>query len=207
MSVLTIEILRLATGPDALVFSSDVQHLAGRAAVDQAFARLARNGKLLRVTRGVYVALVKGRFGPRHPSVEQFIRSIASRSGETVVPHPAAAANALGLSRHVPVRMVFVTSGRSRRLMFFSSAVELVHAPHWQLALGARPAGAAVRALAWLGSNAARRALVEIRRTFPPAEWRALISARAGLPPWMAKAIGEANELSRATHLRQRVRG
>jgi len=168
-------------------------HLASRAAVDQALSRLAREGRLIRVTRGAYVAPVVGRFGSRPPSPERTVRSLAKRNGEMVVAHGAAAANALGLTTQVPAREVFVTSGPSRRFVFGSRVVEVKHAPRWQFALGERPAGAAVRALAWLGPKHVHESLVSIRKQFAAAEWRALNSSRSALPTWMAQAIGEAN--------------
>ena len=33
---------------------------------------------------------------------------------------------------------------------------------------------------------------VALRRTLPSTEWQALTAGRAGLPSWMARAIGEA---------------
>jgi hypothetical protein len=61
--------------------------------------------------------------------------------GETIVSNGAAAANALGLTTQVPVRSVYLTSGRSRKMHLGKQVVELRHAPRWQLALANRPAG------------------------------------------------------------------
>jgi hypothetical protein len=55
------------------------------------------------------------------------------KRGEIVVGNGAAAANALGLTTQVPVREVFLTSGRSRKLKLGAQTVELQHAPPWQL--------------------------------------------------------------------------
>lgn len=166
-------------------------HLGSRAAVDQAFSRLTREGKLLRIARGSYAMPVSSRFGTRAPAPEKVIESLAARSGETVVPHGAAAANALGLTQQVPIREAYVTSGRTRRLKLGKVEVTLKHAPRWMLALGTGPAGAAVRALAWMGAPHARESLVTLRRTLPQAEWETLTAHRAALPSWMARAIGE----------------
>ena len=51
--------------------------------------------------------------------------------------------------------------------------------------------GMFVRALAWMGPAHVRESLAALRRTLPPAQWQALASGRAGLPSWMARAIGE----------------
>ena len=57
----------------------------------------------------------------------------------------------LGLTTQVPVRSVYLTSWRSRKMHLCEQVVELRHAPRWQLAPANRPAGQAVRALACLG--------------------------------------------------------
>ncbi|UYK83205.1 DUF6088 family protein [Xanthomonas sacchari] len=166
-------------------------HLGSRAAIDQAFSRLAKEGKLLRVARGTYVAPVPSQFGARPPAPEKVVKSIAEQSGDMVASHGASAANLLGLTRQVPAEEVFLTSGRSKKLQLGRSQVLVKHAPQWMLALGSSPAGAAIRALAWIGPAHAGKALVALRRTLPPPEWHALTSSRAILPSWMAQAIGK----------------
>ena len=166
-------------------------HLGGRAAVDQALSRLTKEGKLLRVSRGTYVAPVSSRFGTRAPAPEKVVEALAAQSGEVVTPHGASAANALGLTQQVPIREVYLTSGRTRKLKLGRSEVMVKHVPRWMLALGTGPAGAAVRALAWMGPTHIGESLATLHRTLPASEWRALASARAALPSWMARAIGE----------------
>lgn len=104
-------------------------HLGSRAAVDQAFSRLAREDKLLRVARGTYVAPVVSRFGSRAPAPEKVVRSLAKRSGEIVVPHGANSANALGLTQQVPIKEVYLTSGRTRKLKLGKGEILVKHAP------------------------------------------------------------------------------
>lgn len=165
-------------------------HLGSRAAIDQAFSRLTLAGKLLRVGRGTYVSPIFSRFGTRAPAPAKVVESLAALSGEIVVPHGATAANALGLTRQVPIREAYVTSGRTRKLKLGQSGVLVKHVPRWMLALGTGPAGAAVRALAWMGPEHVGKSLVTLRRTLPSSEWSALASSRAALPSWMAQAIG-----------------
>ncbi len=166
-------------------------HLGSRAAVDQALSRLTKAGQLLRVARGTYVTPVSSRFGTRAPAPEKVVASLAARSGETVAPHGAAAANALGLTQQVPIREVYFTSGRTQKLRLGESDILVRHAPRWMLALGNGQAGAAVRALAWMGPTHVQESLAALHLTLPAAEWQALASTRAALPSWMARAIGE----------------
>jgi hypothetical protein len=179
--------------PEGAVLSAKLLLQFGeRAAVDQALSRLHRQGLLYRVARGTYVRPVEGKFGTRPPAPEKVVEAMAIATGETVASNGAAAANALGLTTQVPARAVYVTAGASRVLHLGKQSVEFRHAPHWQLAMASRPAGAAIRALAWLGEAQAPRALEQLRLTLPHPEWRALSEVRRTLPIWMAKAVSEA---------------
>lgn len=165
-------------------------HLASRAAVDQAFSRLAKGGELMRVSRGLYVAPVTGRFGKRAPATEKVISAIASKSHQVIALSGARAANTLGLTRQVSIREVFVTSGRPRILQLGKAQVRIEHAPQWQVTLGATIPGDAVRALAWLGEPHVQEAVAKLRACLSSSDWQILISHRSSLPSWMAEAIG-----------------
>lgn len=71
----------------------------------QTLSRLAARGELIRAGRGIYMRPVQRCFGPRSPSAEQAIEALAVQRGETIVPSRAAAANALGLTTQVPVKV------------------------------------------------------------------------------------------------------
>lgn len=174
-----------------LLSPKEFLHLGSRAAIDQTLSRLTREGKLLRVGRGTYSLPVQGRFGIRPPSTESVMEAIELAKGEMVVASGAAEANALGLTTQVPAREVYLTSGPSRRLKLGNREVELRHGNRWQMLLGKRLAGQAVRALIWLGPEQAPLVLGALRSKLPAREWEAIRQARAELPSWMAKAIGE----------------
>lgn len=70
--------------------------------------------------------------------------------------------------------------------------VEFRHAPRWQLALADRPAGEAVRALAWLGPEQAEPALKKLKRTPPPNTFEEFVSAAPQFPAWLAQSVGKA---------------
>ncbi len=164
-------------------------HLGRRAAVDQALSRLARRGHLLRAGRGLYLRPVETRFGMSNPSVELTLQAIETETGEIITPHGAAAANMLGLTTQVPVRAVYLTSGRSRRLALGAQTIELQHAPRWQLALAGRPAGDVIRALAWLGPRRSATLAPQIGRALSARSLQELSTARGRLPTWMAEQV------------------
>jgi hypothetical protein len=174
-----------------LLSPKEFLHLGSRAAVDQTLTRLTKEGQLLRVGRGAYALPVQGRFGARPPSTESVVEAIEATSGEVVVPSGAAEANALGLTTQVPTREVYLTSGPSRRLHLGSREIELKHGTRWQMFMGKRPAGKAIRALLWLGPEQASLALQTLRSKLEVQEWEAMRSARSVLPSWMARAVSE----------------
>ena len=73
MKTLPETILRRARSlcEGGVLLPKEFLHLGSRAAVDQAFSRLTKEGKLIRVARGTYVAPVSSRFGSRAPAPEK----------------------------------------------------------------------------------------------------------------------------------------
>lgn len=194
MQRLTSQILSSAEHlPEGTALSAkSLLHLGSRAAVDQALSRLHKRGELIRAGRGVYLKAIKSRFGARPPTVEQAVEAVAHQRGEVIVSSGAAAANALGLTTQVPVRFIYLTSGRSRTMNVGNQKVELKHVPRWQLSLANRPAGLAVRALAWLGPERAEEALSNIRRKLAPEAFSELVAAAPQLPTWLARSVAKA---------------
>jgi hypothetical protein len=172
--------------------AKELLHLGSRVAVDQALSRLSRRGELMRVGRGLYVRPIESRFGSYAPPAEKVVEEIARLRGETVVAHGAAAANALGLTTQVPMKVIYLTSGPSRRLKLGAQFVELKHAPRWQLAMAGQPAGEAVRALAWLGPSRASQALTFLKSKLPAQVLAEIAQSRATLPEWLAKTVSTA---------------
>lgn len=181
--------------PEGSVLSPrEFLHLGSRAAVDQVFSRLAKQGELFRIARGLYAAPVVSRFGKRPPSPQKLLSSLAEKTGDVVVSHGASAANLLGLTTQVPLREVYLTSGPSRTLQLGAQVVELRHAPSWQLLLAGTSAGTLLRALAWAGPEQAESFLPQMQKTLPAGEWKSLSTVRSRLPVWLARVVSEAEQ-------------
>ena len=191
MERLTESILQsVAALPEgAPVSAKMLLHLGTRPAVDQSLSRLARRGRLLRAGRGMYVAPIRSRFGMHPPSAEKLVEEFAIQRGETVVPSGASSANALGLTTQVPVRSVFWTSGRSRKLNLGKQSVQLEHVPSWQLAFAKEPAGEIVRSLAWAGPERVHGALKEIKTKVPSSAIQQVTEQVSRFPGWVATAL------------------
>ena len=115
--------------------------------------------------------------------------SLSELWSETIVPCGGMAANALGLISQVPVRQVHLTSGPNRKLNLGGLVVELRHAPRWQMVAPHRPAGDAVRALAWLGPEEVEENLGVIEKRLSPRDLEELAATRAVMPAWLAEPV------------------
>ena len=164
--------------------------LGKRDAVDQALRRLTARGELVKITRGRYALPVRSRFGTRPPSPELVIAQLNQEGAQQLVSSGATAANALGLTTQMPVQQTFLARTRSqKRYVFGKQQVMIRPAAAWNFLLPDRPAGQAIRALAWLGPDQASAALPELRRVLPPQEWEALLAISAELPLWLAELL------------------
>lgn len=168
---------------------SALLHLGTRAAVDQALSRLARRGRLMRICQGVYMRPIETRFGTCSPAMEKVIPALAELWGEVIVPCGGGAANVLGLTTQVPMRLVYLTSGPGRKLWIDGQPVVLRHAPRWQLVAPNRLAGRIVRALAWLGPLEVDDGLERLAPRISAEDLAELASVRAVLPAWLAQPI------------------
>ena len=164
-------------------------HLGKQGAVNQALSRLARSGRLMRICQGIYMRPIQTRFGRCAPSIYKSLQALSELWGETIVPNGGGAANWLGLTTQNPVRSVYLTSGRNRRLYFAKHPVNLRHAPRWQLAAPYRMAGVVIRALAWLGPEEIEDSLDAVLPKLSEPELNELAAARAIMPKWMAEPL------------------
>jgi hypothetical protein len=191
MARLTESILeRVTTLPEgAPVSAKMLLDLGTRPAVDQSLSRLVRRGRLLRAGRGVYVLPVVTQFGSSAPLPERVIEELSSQRGETIVPSAAASANALGLTTQVPVRAVYLTSGRTRKLTLGKQVIELQHVPSWQLAFAKEPVGEIVRAFVWAGSDRVDEVLKKIESKVPQSDLQKIKEHISLFPGWLATAL------------------
>ncbi|WP_256351071.1 DUF6088 family protein [Pseudomonas sp. E6002] len=173
-----------------LLSPKEFLHLGSRAAVDQALSRLAKAGQLIRAARGLYLAAITDLGKQATPSMDKVVSALASKNQEEIVLDGARSAKMLGLSAQALDGNVFLSNGRTRTLKVGDATAEIRHAPRWLLALGSTTAGAAIRALAWMGERRIGEVMETLRKQLTPIDWQALSSVRSLLPSWMALAIG-----------------
>jgi len=182
-----------ATLPEGTpIRAAALRTLGARAAVDQALARLARERRLIRIGRGLYVAPIATRFGAQTPYAARVVEQLGKVSGEVIVPNGAVSANALRLTQQVPMQLGFLTSGPTRTLRIGPETVVLRKAKSWELAAPGSVVGEVVRALAWIGALGVGAALEELRARLTTQEQQQVRLVSAAGPAWLSTAIDRA---------------
>lgn len=125
-----------------------------RAAVDQAFARLLKNGEVIRVARGLYI---KGNAPP--PSVLEVAIAKAGAFRRIIAIHGSQAALLLRLHEHTnPFQAkrehCFATSGSSSSFRFGNQIIRFIGTSARKLYFADSKPGLAIRSLWYLGQRA-----------------------------------------------------
>ena len=182
-----------ATLPEGTpIRATALRTIGARAAVDQALARLAREHRLIRIGRGLYVAPIATRFGAQTPYAARVVEQLGKVSGEVIVPNGAVSANALRLTQQVPMQLGFLTSGPTRTLRIGPETVVLRNAKSWELVAPHSVVGDVVRALAWMGEIGVVPALEQLKAQLSPHERQQVCLVSAVGPAWLSMAITRA---------------
>jgi hypothetical protein len=180
-----------AVGPGSALTPKAFADLGNRAAVDQALSRLAKAGKIRRISRGVYdVPKNHPTLGPLSPDPDAVARAIADQSGYRLQPTPARAANALGLSSQVPAQIVYLIDGSSRKIKVGNQIIQFKHAGPRALLGAGTPEGVVLQAIRAFGPDHLTDSVIrQLRQNLPSAAKTGLKKLAQHAPQWMASAI------------------
>jgi hypothetical protein len=162
-----------------------------RAAVDQALCRLASAGKIVRLTRGVYVRPEESRYVSQVlPEPFKVVEAIAKKTNEIVQVSGAEAARQFGLSTQVPAQPIFLTTGPSKRFNIGNLEVTLKHVSRKKIPFPESKVGLAILALWYLGKKLVTHQTIEkIKKKLTPTEFEKFQSSREYMPAWMSNVV------------------
>ena len=145
---------RMRASKSASVFSAkDFLDIGSRDAVDQAFTRLVRAGKLRRISRGLYdIPRKSALVGIRAPSLDSVAAAIARKSAARIAPTGAQAANLFGLSTQVPAQIWYLTDRTPRVIRVGKQSLRFDHVAPRRLA-GDSTSQAVIEALRYVGQD------------------------------------------------------
>ena len=148
-------------GRGAVFTPHDFRDIGSRGAVAIALHRLSQQGTIRRVGNGLYdYPATSELVGTLSASPEQIAAALAKRDKTKLHPTGALAANMLGLSEQVPLRFVFLTTGRSRTVVIPSTRagvrdmeISLRHSSARFLDTRTEIGGLVIQALRYLGKE------------------------------------------------------
>lgn len=178
---------------------ADFLDLGPRNAIDLALSRRARAGTIRKLARGLYDhPRTDARLGPLSAGIDAIANALRDRDRSRLQAAGAHAANMLGLSDQVPVRAVFLTDGRSRRVQLGKRQIVLKHTTPRQMATAGRMSGTVIQALRWLGKHHVNdRTVAALRRRLSEADKRELVEDIRYAPAWVANVIRSVAQSSR----------
>ena len=156
--------------PGTVMTLASFKGLGSPTAVRVALLRLRRAGAIRQLARGLYDHPRRDpQLGAIAPSIDSIAAAIKDRDSIRIQPGGAYAANLLGLSDQVPMRVVFLTDGRSRAVRLGRQTIAFRRTTPRNLATAGRTSGLVIQALRHLGQkhvdnstiNALRRRLSE----------------------------------------------
>ena len=178
-------------GKGCVVTPGDFLDLGSRQAVDLALHRLAKKGTLRRLARGLYdYPRIDPALGLLSPTIDAIVKALKGRDKILLQPSGGYAANLLGLSDQVPMKIVFLTDGPARRVQIGKQVIMLKHTTPRAMATGraglraGHPGPAPSRAKAGGRCRCGQSAKAAVRQRQKGAASEISATRRPGSPPF-----------------------
>lgn len=167
--------------------ASSLYEFGARSAVRQALARLAEEGILERVARGIYVRPTVNEYVGKVPPEPLLIAEAKTKvRREPVMISGLEAARRLGLSTQMQVREVFLSTGAERKFMAMGRRIVIKHVRSGKIKPGDDNVSLATAALIYLGRERVTSEVIrQIRVALKPNEFDQLLSYSRSMPEWV----------------------
>jgi len=157
-------------------------------AIHNALARYTESGTIRQLARGLYdYPRQHPKLGLLTPSADIVAEAIASRDATRLQPAGGYAANLLGLSDQIPMKVVFLTDGPTRSVTLGKQTITLKKTTPKNMAAAGKTSGLVIQALRHLGQRHADDATVNtLRQRLSDDDKRQLLKDLKHAPAWVA---------------------
>jgi hypothetical protein len=178
-------------GKGCVVTPCDFLDLGSRQAVDLALHRLAKKGTLRRLARGLYdYPRIDPDLGLLSPTIDTIVKALKGRDKILLQPSGGYAANLLGLSDQVPMKVVFLTDGPARRVQIGKQIIMLKHTTPRAMASAGRVSGVVIQALRHIGKRQVDDAVVaNLQKRLTANDKKQLLKDIRYAPAWIAAIL------------------
>ena len=137
-----------------LFFSDNFSSFGNAETIRRTLSRLAKEGEIVRVSSGIFVRPQTDKFiGRITPKIEDIADVIARRDKARIVPTGAYALNRLGLSTQVPMQIVYLTNGSSRKIKVGNYTISFIRTSPKNVAAIGKISRLAIQALKCIGKE------------------------------------------------------
>ena len=164
--------------------------------VSVALTRLARKGVIRNLTRGLYdYPKNDPQLGILSPSVDAVARALSLRHAIRLQPSGGYAANLLGLSDQVPMKVVFLTDGINRRVQIGKLQIIFKRSTPRNMASAGKISGLVIQALRHLGQrNIDGKIVQKLKQRLSAKDKKLLLSDLRHAPVWVATVMRQIAE-------------
>lgn len=149
--------------PGQVFTPKDFLDLGARGSISWVLHDLVRKGKIRTIARGLYDHPRPTRHLGLTPSprLDRAAQAYARKRQWQIIPHPALAANLLGLSQQVPARVVYLSSGPTQSVRIGNRDIVFRHAGPKNFVAKTSVGALVIQALRYFGRNQVNDALRE----------------------------------------------
>src|ERR1051326_38187 len=127
---------------------SHFQGLGSRNAIDSALKRHKKSGTIRQLALGLYdYPRQHPSLGLLNPTADAIAKALAGRDAARLQPSGAYAANLLGISDQIPMKVVFLTDGPTRSVKVGKQAITLKRTTPKNMAAAGRVSGLVIQTL------------------------------------------------------------
>jgi hypothetical protein len=182
----------IGKGRGCVFTPTDFLDLGSRDAVDQVLSRNAKAGTIRKLARGLYdYPRNHPRLGVLPPSTDDIAKALSARDSTRLQPSGGHAANLLGLSDQVPVRVVYLTDGRARQVQLGKRQIVLKRTTPRNMAAAGKTSGLVMQALRWIGQRHVdeQKVVSTLQRRLSDADKQRLLKDLRYAPAWIAEIM------------------
>ena len=171
---------------------TDFTNTASYDCAKKVLQRLAEEGKLRRIARGIYEKPQYSEFLREYivPSPDKIAHAIARNFGWTIVPCGDTALNMLGLSTQVPSVWLYVSDGPYKVFSFGSTTIKFKHSTNRDISKYSYKTALVIQAIKTLGKdNVSENAINVLRSKLTEEEKQTMLSEANTATAWVYEII------------------
>jgi hypothetical protein len=165
--------------------------LGSRDAIASALKRHKQSGLIRQLSRGLYdYPKTDPELGPLQPATDDIARALAGRDAARLQPTGAYAANLLGLSTQVPMKVTYLTDSLSRTVHIGKRQITLKRTTPRNMATAGRISGLVIQALRHVGQQRVdKQVIAHLHRVLDEQARSQLMKDLRCAPAWIADII------------------